>query len=73
MHVKVSWLVVLGLKALSDSVSVYIRPSPKEGERKEKRKDERKKCPNNPTAPTASAAGLSPTIIQISREVYLHN
>ena len=32
------WLVVLGLKALSDSISVYIGPSPKE-RKKEKRKD----------------------------------
>ena len=32
------WLVVLGLTALSDSISVYIGPSPKERE-KEKRKD----------------------------------
>ena len=27
------WLVVLGLTALSDSISVYIRPSPKEREK----------------------------------------
>ena len=33
----VGWLVVLGLKALSDSISVYIGPSPKE--EKEERKD----------------------------------
>ena len=33
----VGWLVVLGLTALSDSISVYIGPSPKERE-KEKRK-----------------------------------
>ena len=32
------WLVVLGLAALSDSISVYIGPSPKERE-KEERKD----------------------------------
>ena len=32
------WLVVLGLTALSDSISVYIRPSTKERE-KEMRKD----------------------------------
>ena len=32
------WLVVLGLTALWDSISVYIEPSPKERE-KEKRKD----------------------------------
>ena len=34
----VGWLVVLGLMALSDSISVYIGPSPKERE-KEERKD----------------------------------
>ena len=35
---KVGWLVVLGLTALLDSISVYIEPSPKERE-KEERKD----------------------------------
>ena len=34
----VGWLVVLGLTALWDSISVYIGPSPKERE-KEERKD----------------------------------
>ena len=34
----VGWLVVLGLTALRDSISVYIKPSPKERE-KEDRKD----------------------------------
>ena len=38
MVVMVGWLVVLGLTALSDSISVYIGPSPKERE-KEERKD----------------------------------
>ena len=37
-HAHVGWLVVLGLMALSDSISVYIGPSPKERE-KEERKD----------------------------------
>ena len=32
---KVGWLV-LGLTALSDNISVYIRPSPKEREKEEK-------------------------------------
>ena len=42
------WLVVLGLSAIWDSISVYIGPSPRERE-KEKRSDRReKKCPNNP-------------------------
>ena len=35
---KVGWLVVLGLTALSDNISVYIGPSSKERE-KEERKD----------------------------------
>ena len=34
------------LTALWDSILVYIRPSPREEERK--KTDERKKCPNNP-------------------------
>ena len=34
----VVWLVVLGLTALSDSISVYIGPSPRQRE-KEERKD----------------------------------
>ena len=34
----VGWLVVLGLTALLDSISVYIGPSPRERE-KEKRSD----------------------------------
>ena len=34
----VGWLVVLGLTALWDNISVYIGPSPKERE-KEERKD----------------------------------
>ena len=38
INVMVGKLVVLGLTALSDSISVYIGPSPKERE-KEKRKE----------------------------------
>ena len=34
----VGWLVVLGLTALLDSISVYIGPSPR-GREKEKRND----------------------------------
>ena len=33
----VGWLVVLGLTALSDSISVYIGPSPKEREKEERK------------------------------------
>ena len=45
---KIGWLVVLGLAALWDSISVYIVPSP--GERaKEERKDRGEiNYPNNP-------------------------
>ena len=44
----IGWLVVEGLTALLDSISVYIGPSPRERE-KEKRSDRReKKCQNNP-------------------------
>ena len=47
-YFKVGWLVVLVLTALSDSISVYIGPSPRERE-KEMRNDRREiKCPNNP-------------------------
>ena len=44
-----TWLlVVLGLTALWDNISVYIGPSPRERE-EEKRSDRwEKKCPNNP-------------------------
>ena len=43
------WLVVLGLTALRDSISVYIGPSPK-GRGKEKRNARREK--NVQTTPT---------------------
>ena len=45
LQMKVVWLVVLGLTVLWDSISVYIGPSPTEGERK----DDRKIVQNNPT------------------------
>ena len=45
----VGWLVVLGLTALWDSISVYIGPTPKEGERGEKRIDESKNVQTTPT------------------------
>ena len=63
----VGWLVVLGLTTLWDSISVYIRPSPRETE-KEKRSDRwEKNVRTTPPAPTASAIGPCPTVIQISR------
>ena len=36
----VGWLVILGLTALRDSISVYTEPSPKEREKEEKGTDE---------------------------------
>ena len=57
-------LVVLGLTALLDSISVYIGPSPKEREKDERNNRREKKCPNNPPPPpppTASAEGPCPT------------
>ena len=35
-HKTIGWLVVLGLTALWDNISVYIGPSPKEREKEEK-------------------------------------
>ena len=63
------WLVVLGLTALWDSISVYIGPPPKERE-KEKRNDRReKKCPNHPHPHLLQEqyALPCPTLIQIIR------
>ena len=59
------WLVVLGLTALWDNISVYIGPPPKERE-KEKRKDRwEKNVQTTPPAHTASAVGPCPTVITI--------
>ena len=55
----VGWLVVLGLTALRNSISVYIEPSPKERE-KEERKDR-----GSPPAPTVRAVGPCPTISKL--------
>ena len=44
----VGWLVVLGLMALLDSISVYIRPSPRERENDKSNGRREIKCPNNP-------------------------
>ena len=63
---RIGWLVVLGLTALWDSISVYIQPSPKEREKEERKDRWEYKCPNKPPpAPTASAVGPCPTEIQI--------
>ena len=43
------WLVGLGLTALSDSISVYIGPTPREREKEDRNDRREKKCPNNPT------------------------
>ena len=62
----VGWLDDLGLTALGNSISVYIRPSPKERE-KELRWDRREKMSKQPPpAPTARAVvGPCPTVVQI--------
>ena len=55
---------ILGLTALWDSISLYIKLSPRERE-EEERNEIMSKQP--PPAPTARAVGPCPTIIQISR------
>ena len=42
------WFVDLGLTALSDNISVYIGPSPREREKEKRNERWEKKCPNNP-------------------------
>ena len=57
---------VLGLAALLNSISVYIGRLPeREGERGGKGKNRVKMSNQPPPAPTASAIGPCPTIIQI--------
>ena len=46
--VKFGSLVVLGLTALWDNISVYIGPSPIEREKEKRSNRWEKKCPNNP-------------------------
>ena len=58
------WLVVFGLTTHSDSVSVYIGPSPKERKWRETT-DESKNVQTTPPTATASAVGPCPTVIQI--------
>ena len=53
------------LTAPSGSISVYIGPSPRQEEKE--MIDEKKNVQTTPPAPTASAAGPCPTLIQISR------
>ena len=62
-HCKTFGWLFWGLTALWDNISVYIEPSPK-GRETEKRKD-RWESKQPPPAPTASAVGPCPTIIQI--------
>ena len=62
------WLVVLGLTALWDSISVYSGTSPRERERKKiEMIDESIMSEQAPPAPTVSAVGPCPAIIKISR------
>ena len=57
-------LVVLGLAALSDSISVYIGPSPREREKEERKDRESKNVQTTPTRTYCKAIGPCPTIIQ---------
>ena len=58
----------VGLMALSDSVSVYIGPSPREGKKEDRNeRREKKMSKQTPPAPTAIEVGPCPTFIQISR------
>ena len=63
----VGWLVVLGLTALLDSISVYIGPSLRERGKEEKGQTTVKMSKQPPPAPTASAVGPCPTLIQIDQ------
>ena len=58
-------LFVCGLAALEDSISVYIGPSTREREKMRERIVEIKNVKTTTPAPTASAIGPCPTIIQI--------
>ena len=62
---KVSWLVVLGLTALSDSISVYIEPSPKEREKEERSIEESKNVQTTPTRTYCERSRPLPYCIQI--------
>ena len=46
---------------------------PERGKKNKEMIDKRKKCPNNPHPPTASAIGPCPTLTQISKLVGLVN
>ena len=61
------WLLVLGLTALWNSISVYFEASPTERVKKRETTEERKMSKQPQPAATASAGGPCPNIIQISR------
>ena len=62
------WLVVLGLTAFRNSISVYIEPSPRErGRKKTEIIDEGKKSKQLQLSTTACAEGHCPTIVQTRR------
>ena len=62
------WLVgCFGFNGPWDSILVCVGPSPKEGERREKRQTREKMSKQPPPAPTASTVGPCPTFIQVSR------
>ena len=66
MILVVGWLC-FGLTALWDSILVYIGPSPREREEEKRNDRQEKNVQTTAPAPTASAVGPCPTLIQISR------
>ena len=60
------FLSLSGRRLVGDSISVYIGPSPKEREKEERKGQMRVKMSKQPpSAPTTSAVGPCPTVIQI--------
>ena len=57
------WLVVLGLMSHLDSITIFTKPSPREGEKKQKKELIRENPSKQPPpAPSASKAGTSPSL-----------
>ena len=63
----VGWLIVLGSTALETVFQSISNRLHEEGRKKREMIDERKNVQTTPPAPTVSAVGPCPTIIQISR------
>ena len=67
-NITVGWLVVLDLTAIETVFQSISGRLPERGRKKREMIDERKKTSKQPPpAPTASAVGPCPTIIQSSR------